>query len=85
MLDSSHTTLVIDIYPRSTLLPSTPLLIVMPPRGANAKKESGRAKKAENESKKKETAVAEKVCGHSRGNRMTDIKTQMCTGTSRGI
>ncbi|PPQ82366.1 hypothetical protein CVT25_008327 [Psilocybe cyanescens] len=32
----------------------------MPPKGANAKKESGRAKKAENESKKQEQAAAEK-------------------------
>ncbi|KAG8832242.1 hypothetical protein FRC17_001690 [Serendipita sp. 399] len=31
----------------------------MPPKGANAKKESGRAKKAENEVKKKEAAAAE--------------------------
>jgi len=33
----------------------------MAPKGGNAKKESGRAKKAENENKKKEAAVAEKV------------------------
>ena len=33
----------------------------MPPKGANAKKESGRAKKAENENKKKEAAAAENV------------------------
>ncbi|KAF8510332.1 hypothetical protein JB92DRAFT_2728330 [Gautieria morchelliformis] len=33
----------------------------MPPKGANAKKESGRAKKAENESKKKDAAAAEKA------------------------
>ncbi|ELU43763.1 hypothetical protein AG1IA_02207 [Rhizoctonia solani AG-1 IA] len=32
----------------------------MPPKGGNAKKESGRAKKAENESKKQEAAVAAK-------------------------
>jgi hypothetical protein len=33
----------------------------MPPKGGNAKKESGRAKKAENETKKKEAAAAVKV------------------------
>ena len=33
----------------------------MAPRGANTKKESGRAKKAENENKKKEAAAAEKA------------------------
>ena len=33
----------------------------MPPREKNAKKESGRAKKAENEAKKKESVVADKV------------------------
>lgn len=33
----------------------------MAPKGGNAKKESGRAKKAENESKKKEAAAAEAV------------------------
>lgn len=33
----------------------------MPPKGTNTKKESGRAKKAENEAKKKEAAAAEKV------------------------
>jgi hypothetical protein len=32
----------------------------MPPKGGNAKKEAGRAKKAENEGKKKEAAAAEK-------------------------
>ncbi|KAF8528158.1 DUF1014-domain-containing protein [Hysterangium stoloniferum] len=32
----------------------------MPPKGGNAKKEAGRAKKAENENKKKEVAAAEK-------------------------
>ncbi|KAG8798140.1 hypothetical protein FRC16_007955, partial [Serendipita sp. 398] len=31
----------------------------MPPKGGNAKKESGRAKKAENEVKKREAAAAE--------------------------
>jgi hypothetical protein len=33
----------------------------MAPKGGNAKKESGRAKKVENETKKKEATVAEKV------------------------
>ena len=33
----------------------------MPPKGGNAKKESGRAKKAENEAKKQGAAAAEKV------------------------
>lgn len=33
----------------------------MPPKGGNAKKESGRAKKAENDKKQKEVAAAEKV------------------------
>lgn len=33
----------------------------MPPKGGNAKKESGRSKKAENEAKKQEQATAEKV------------------------
>jgi len=33
----------------------------MPPKGGNAKKESGRAKKAENEAKKQVTATADKV------------------------
>lgn len=33
---------------------------VMPPKGGNAKKESGRAKKAENEVKKKEAAAADR-------------------------
>lgn len=33
----------------------------MPPKGGNAKKESGRAKKAENEAKKKAAADAVKV------------------------
>jgi hypothetical protein len=33
----------------------------MPPKGSNAKKESGRAKKAENETKKKEAASVDKV------------------------
>jgi len=33
----------------------------MPPKGANAKAEAGRAKKAENETKKKAAAVADKV------------------------
>lgn len=35
--------------------------VAMPPKGANAKKEAGRAKKAENESKKKDAVVAEKA------------------------
>jgi hypothetical protein len=34
----------------------------MPPKGANAKKESGRVKKAENEANKKAQAESEKVC-----------------------
>ena len=34
----------------------------MPPKGGNAKKESGRAKKAENEAKKNAAAEAERVC-----------------------
>lgn len=34
----------------------------MPPKGGNAKKESGRAKKAENEANKKSQAAVEKVC-----------------------
>lgn len=33
----------------------------MAPKGANSKKESGRAKKAENEAKKQEAATAERV------------------------
>jgi hypothetical protein len=33
----------------------------MPPKGGNAKKESGRAKKAENETKKQEAAAVNKV------------------------
>lgn len=33
----------------------------MPPKGGNAKKESGRAKKAENEANKKAAAEADKV------------------------
>lgn len=33
----------------------------MPPKGGNAKKESGRAKKAENEAKKQAVAEADKV------------------------
>jgi len=37
----------------------------MPPRGVNTKKESGRAKKAENEAKKKEAAVVDKVLATS--------------------
>lgn len=37
----------------------------MPAKGVNTKKESGRAKKAENEEKKKASAAAAKVCvGH---------------------
>lgn len=36
----------------------------MPPKGGNAKKESGRAKKAENEAKKQGAAAAEKVKTH---------------------
>ena len=35
----------------------------MAPKGGNAKKESGRAKKAENEQKKKDAATADKVSG----------------------
>lgn len=34
----------------------------MPPKGGNAKKESGRAKKAENEAKKQAAAETERVC-----------------------
>jgi hypothetical protein len=34
----------------------------MPPSGTNTKKESGKAKRAENEAKKAEAAAAEKVC-----------------------
>ena len=34
----------------------------MAPKGGNAKKESGRAKKAENEANKKAQVAAEKVC-----------------------
>ena len=36
----------------------------MAPKGGNAKKEAGRAKKAENEQKKKDAAAAEKVSGN---------------------
>jgi hypothetical protein len=35
--------------------------IAMPPRGANAKKESGRVKKAENEAKKKDAVATDKA------------------------
>ena len=34
----------------------------MAPKSTNSKKESGRAKKAENENKKKEAAAVDKVC-----------------------
>ena len=37
----------------------------MAPKGGNAKKESGRTKKAENEAKKQEAAAANKVCNKS--------------------
>jgi len=48
------------LYLFKTYLPPTLLLIAMPPRGANAKKESGRTKKAENEAKKKDAVATEK-------------------------
>lgn len=37
----------------------------MAPKGNNTKKESGRAKKAENEAKKKDAAAADKVGTHA--------------------
>ncbi|KAJ7118962.1 hypothetical protein C8R44DRAFT_186938 [Mycena epipterygia] len=46
----------------------------MPPKGANAKKEGGRAKKAENEMKKKDTAAAEKERKEAEAWKDNDVK-----------
>jgi len=47
----------------------------MPPKGANTKKESGRAKKAENEAKKAEAAAAAKAstCSFDLSNKLIEI------------
>ena len=73
------------IYPKSICLSQT-LLTAMPPRGGNAKKESGRAKKAANEAKKQEAVVADKVCtSFSSGNRTGGMRAHVSTGTPGGI
>jgi hypothetical protein len=78
--------LISKLFPEFSLsahLPPSPtLLIGMPPRGGNSKKEIGELRKAEHKEKKKETVNAEKVCAHAWGNLTTVTET---TGIKRSV